>query len=158
MAKGDLSAALTANKIRNDKIDYLGLDAKKWSDDDIKKRFNAHADGTRYTPGGATILGENGFEAYISSDGHLIPINQPTIGNIGSGGVVFNADQMKNLRSLWDLSNLNFGNSSFMNNIQPQQVSHTQDNRIIINGLTVDSGSTDGQALISALRRYVGNH
>ena len=158
LAKGDLSAALTANKIRNDKIDYLGLDAKKWSDDDIKKRFNAHADGTRYTPGGATILGENGFEAYISSDGHLIPINQPTIGNIGSGGVVFNADQMKNLRSLWDLSNLNFGNSSFMNNIQPQQVSHTQDNRIIINGLTVDSGSTDGQALISALRRYVGNH
>lgn len=158
LAKGDLSAALTANKIRNDKIDYLGLDAKKWSDDDIKKRFNAHADGTRYTPGGATILGENGFEAYISSDGHLIPINQPTIGNIGSGGVVFNADQMKNLRPLWDLSNLNFGNSSFMSNIQPQQVSHTQDNRIIINGLTVDSGSTDGQALISALRRYVGNH
>ena len=158
LAKGDLNAALTANKIRNDKIDYLGLDAEKWSDDDIKKRFNAHASGTRYTPGGLTKLGEEGFEAFISSNGHLIPINQPTIGNIGSGGVVFNADQMKNLRSLWDLSNLNFGNSSFTNNIQPKQVSHTQDNRIIINGLTVDNGSTDGQALISALRRYVGNH
>jgi hypothetical protein len=65
-----------------------------------------HADGTRYTPGGATLLGEDGFEAFISKNGRLIPIAQPTIGNIDSGGVVFNTEQMSNLRSLWDLSSL----------------------------------------------------
>ena len=65
-----------------------------------------HADGTRYTPGGKTLLGEEGFEAFINRNGHLIPIAQPTIGNIDSGGVVFNTEQMNNLRNLWDLSNV----------------------------------------------------
>ena len=120
--------------------------------------INAHAKGTSYTPGGLTALGEEGFEAYISSKGKLIPINQPTIGNLPSGGVVFNRDQMKNLRTLWDMSNFNFkGNSGFIGG-GAQNVDNSQDNRIIINGMTVDSGSADGQALISALRRYVGNH
>lgn len=118
-----------------------------------------HADGTRYTPGGMTLMGEDGFEAYINSNGHLIPINQPTIGNIASGGIVFNTDQMKGLRTLWDMSNLNIGGGhNLLYNTQPQQIDQRQDNRIIINGMTVDSGSSDGQALISALRRYVGNH
>ena len=158
LAKGDVDSALAANKIRNEKIDYLGLDAEKWSDDDIKKRAKAHASGTRYTPGGLTQLGEKGFEAYIGSNGRLIPISQPTIGNIPSGGVVFNADQMKNLRTLWDMSNLNFKGGSLTTGLQQMQTNTSVDNRIIINGMTVDSGSADGQALISALRRYVGNH
>ena len=120
---------------------------------------NKYAGGTNNTKSGTTLMGEDDFEVYIDNNGHLIPIKQPTIfTDIEAGGKVFNTEQMKNLRPLWDLSNLNFGNSSFMSNIQPQQVSHAQDNRIIINGLTVDNGSTDGQALISALRRYVGNH
>lgn len=118
-----------------------------------------YASGTNNTKSGTALMGEDEFEVYIDNNGHLIPIKQPTIfKNIEAGGKVFNTDQMKSLRTLWDMSNLNFGNSSFMSNMQPQQVSHTQDNRIIINGLTVDNGSTDGQALISALRRYVGNH
>ena len=105
------------------------------------------------------LAGEDGEEIFVDNNGHLIPVLQPTIfKDIEAGGKVFNTDQMKSLRTLWDMSNLNFGNSSFISNMQPQQVSHTQDNRIIINGLTVDNGSTDGQALISALRRYVGNH
>ena len=116
-----------------------------------------HADGTRYTPGGLTLMGEDGIEAYISSNGHLIPINQPTIGNIGAGGVVFNQEQMANLRSLWDLSNIAKPYYNFIGERKTQQVV-SNDNRIIINGMTVDSGSSDGQALISALRRYVGNH
>ena len=119
---------------------------------------NAYATGTRYTDGGLASLGEDGFEAFISSNGRLIPINQPTIGNIASGGIVFNTDQMKSLRTLWDMSNLNLGGSGFAGNTQSQQASQVYDNRIIINGMTVDSGSSDGQALISALRRYVGNH
>lgn len=112
LARGDVDAALVANKLRNDKIDYLGLDTEKWSDDDIKKRAKKHATGTKYTPGGLTLMGEEGFEAYIDKSGNLIPINQPTIGNIDSGGVVFNAEQMKNLRNLWDLSNLSRINSN----------------------------------------------
>lgn len=117
-----------------------------------------NADGTRYTSGGMTLMGEEGFEAYISSNGRLVPINQPTIGNIPSGGVVFNTDQMKNLRTLWDMSNLNLNTDRSYINRQPQQVDQSQDHSIHINGMTVDSGSSDGQALISALRRYVGNH
>lgn len=150
------------NAARNAKIAGDGIkDQDIMTDEDAiaEWRANRHADGTRYTPGGLTVMGEEGFEAYVSSKGRLIPISQPTIGNIPSGGVVFNQDQMKNLRTLWDMSNLKIGTGeSYVNVAQPQQVDQSQDNRIIINGMTVDSGSADGQALISALRRYVGNH
>jgi hypothetical protein len=71
---------------------------------------------------------------------------------------VFNAEQMKNLRTMWDMSNLNLRGGSFATKPQSQQTVQTYDNRVIINGMTVDNGSSDGQALISALRRYVGNH
>ena len=126
---------------------------------DIWKKAKGHAGGTRYTPGGLTKMGEDGDEFYIPANGRLIPISQPTIGNIPSGGVVFNSEQMKNLRTMWDMSNLRFaGSSNFAGSAKPQQIDQSQDNRIIINGMTVDSGSADGQALISALRRYVGNH
>ena len=117
-----------------------------------------YATGSKYTKDGLSLLGEEGFEAYISSNGRLIPINQPMIGDIPSGGVVFNTEQMKNLRTMWDMSNLKFNGGTFVGGAQPQQIDQSQDNRIIINGMTVDSGSADGQALISALRRYVGNH
>lgn len=118
-----------------------------------------YAMGTKYTKGGSALMGEEGEEFYVSANGRLIPITQPTIGNIPGGGVVFNREQMKNLRTMWDMSNLNFkGGSDIVSAAQPQQIDQSQDNRIIINGMTVDSGSADGQALISALRRYVGNH
>lgn len=120
---------------------------------------HAYASGSKNTQSGLALMGENGFEAYINSNGRLIPINQPTIGNISNGGVVFNTDQMKNLRTLWDMSSLNLGGrSNLIGNSQPQQIDQSQDNRIIINGMTVDSGSADGQSLIDALKRYVGNH
>lgn len=117
-----------------------------------------YATGSKYTKDGLSLLGEEGFEAYITSNGRLIPINQPMVGDIPSGGVVFNTEQMKNLRTMWDMSNLKFKGGTFVGDVQPQQIDQRQDNRIIINGMTVDSGSADGQALISALRRYVGNH
>ena len=123
------------------------------------KKARGYATGTRYTAGGLTRLGEVEEEVYITSTGRLIPITSPTIGNVPSGGIVFNTEQMKNLRTMWDMSNFNWNNtSSHIGNAQPQQIDQSQDNRIIINGMTVDSGSADGQALISALRRYVGNH
>jgi hypothetical protein len=117
-----------------------------------------YANGTGYTQSGRALMGENGDELFIDSNGHLIPINQPTIADISSGGIVFNPDQMKNLRALWDMSNFNLsGNSSYINT-QPQQTNQTYDNRIIINGLTVDGGTPDGQAFINMVRRFVGNH
>ena len=152
------------NAARNAKIAAEGLESdeiKPMTDEEaieLWKKAKGHATGTRYTPGGLTKLGEKEFEAYITANGRLIPISQPTIGNIPSGGIVFNTDQMKNLRTLWDISNLSLGGNSFVPNVQSQQTSQTYDNRIIINGMTVDSGSADGQALINALRRYVGNH
>ena len=160
LAKGDVDTAIKANELRNEKIDYLGSSEAKWSESDIRKMAKEqHASGTRYTPGGMTLLGEDGFEAFISSNGRLVPISQPSIGNISGGGVVFNTDQMKNLRTLWDMSNLKFNaDKSYINMAQPQQIDQSQNNSITINGMTVDSGSSDGQALLSALRRYVGNH
>lgn len=118
-----------------------------------------HADGTRYTPGGMTLMGEDGFEAYINSNGHLIPINQPTIGNIASGGVVFNTDQMKSLRTLWDLSNLNMipDYGDLIANNKTQNMVTNNDYSVTIKDLVIDN-SADGQQLISALRRYIGNH
>ena len=143
-------------KIAGDKMTYPLM-----SDDEAINiwKANGHANGTRYTPGGLTLMGEEGFEAFISANGRLIPITQPTLGNIASGGAVFNTEQMKNLRTLWDMSNLNLNaDRSYISMAQPQQIDQSQNNSITINGMTVDSGSADGQALISALRRYVGNH
>lgn len=118
-----------------------------------------YASGSKNTQGGIALMGEEESETFITSKGRLIPITQPTVGNISSGGVVFNTDQMKNLRTLWDMSNLNLNpDRNYLSGLQPQQIDQRQDNRIIINGMTVDSGSADGQALIGALRRYVGNH
>ena len=47
--KGDLDTAINANKLRNEKIDYLGLDTYKYSDGDIQTIF------------------ENGFMGLVSS-------------------------------------------------------------------------------------------
>ena len=125
---------------------------------DSNYSLDSQQDNNSKSTGGLTLMGEFDDELYISSHGRLIPITQPTIGNIPSGGAVFNKEQMKNIRTLWDMSNLNLNGIDFMGGVQHQQTSHTYDNRIIINGMTVDNGSADGQALISALQRYVGNH
>ena len=152
---------ISLNASRNAKITGDGRSEATMTDAEAVaewKKARGHASGTRFTPGGLTKMGEDGEELFISANGRLIPIAQPTIGNIASGGVVFNAEQMKNLRTMWYMSNFNFGGNNLAGIAQPQQIDQSQDNRIIINGMTVDSGSADGQALISALRRYVGNH
>lgn len=114
-----------------------------------------HADGTRYTPGGLTALGEEGFEAYITNNGRLIPISQPTIGNIGAGGIVFNREQMAGLRTLWDWSNIGKISSSVPSSSANSQ-STVIDNSIHINGLTV--GEQGNEDWINGLRRYVATH
>ncbi len=154
-----LAEALAYNKQRNAKIAGEGRSEGMLSDLELRRLFyNHHASGTRYTPGGLTSLGEYKDELFINNNGHLIPINQPTFGNIGAGGVVFNQEQMANLRSLWDLSNLSRLPQYDMSQSNKSRVETNYDNRIIINGMTVDTGSSDGQALVSALKRYIGNH
>ena len=113
------------------------------------------ANGTRYTSGGMTLMGEEGFEAFVSNTGRLIPISQPTIGNIGAGGVVFNREQMANLRSLWDLSNLG-KISPYVSSSNAGKQSTVIDNSIHINGLTV--GEQGNEDWINGLRRYVATH
>lgn len=96
------------------------------------------ATGTKYTQSGLTLMGEEGEEFYIQSGGRFVPITQPTIGNIGAGGIVFNTEQMSNLRNLWDLSNLSRINTSgaIVNRTAPSGNNGTQNNfagDIIIN-------------------------
>lgn len=83
--------------------DYVitGGSAGKYSS---KKVENKYASGTDYTKSGLTLMGENGEELFIEGKGHLIPINEPIIGNIDSGGIVFNQSQMNFARSLQKMS------------------------------------------------------
>lgn len=113
------------------------------------------ADGTRSTHGGLTLMGEEGFEAFITNNGRLIPIAQPTIGNVGAGGIVFNREQMSNLRNLWDLSNLG-KISPYVSPSNASKQSTVIDNSIHINGLTV--GEQGNEDWINGLRRYVATH
>lgn len=117
--------------------------------------FYKYAKGTRYTAGGLSLMGEDGEEFYIPSNGRLIPINQPTIGNIGAGGIVFNREQMANLRNLWDLSNLG-KISPYVSSSNTSKQSTVIDNSIHINGLTV--GEQGNEDWINGLRRYVATH
>ena len=78
-----------------------------------------YATGSKYTLAGKALMGEDGEEIFITKNGRLIPINQPTIGNIGAGGIVFNREQMTNLRSIWDMSNI----GKFANDLSGYKVS-----------------------------------
>ena len=114
-----------------------------------------NADGSRYTSGGLNLIGEEGFEAFITNNGLLVPITQPTLGNIGAGGVIFNQEQMANLRNLWDWSNIGKISSSVPSLNTNKQ--HTViDNSIHINGLTV--GEQGNEDWINGFRRYVATH
>ena len=131
----------------------LGLDEDDYNSGTGK--WNYHAAGTRYTPGGLTALGEDGFEAYITNNGRLIPINQPTIGNIGAGGIVFNREQMAGLRTLWDWSNIG-KISPVVSSSNANSQNTVIDNSIHINGLTIsEQGNEDW---INGLKRYVATH
>lgn len=90
-----------------------GGTAGNYKAEKIKAKY---ASGTKSTTSGNVLMGEDGFEAFISKNGHLIPINQPTIANVDSGGIVFNTEQMSNLRNLFDLSNIDSMPQSILSN------------------------------------------
>ena len=117
-----------------------------------------YASGTKYTKSGNLLMGEDGAEMFIKNSGHLIPINQPTIGNFGAGGIVFNQNQMGNLRDWWDLSNIN--PNVYTHIIQhpvAQPSGDTNCNNIIVNGMNI-AKDFEGQQLIDAIQRYVATH
>lgn len=133
------------NQRRNAKILGEGLDYKPF------------ATGTKYTPAGNLLLGEEEPETFINNNGHLIPINQPTLGNFGAGGIVFNQDQMANLRSLWDLSNIGIAShNNLIGANRTQNIDNRVDNsyHVYIQNLEVDNGVID----INALKRYIPIH
>lgn len=73
--RGDLNAALAANKIRDDKIDYLGLDVDKLTEEDIKKKINQrNASGTKSAKMGLSKVNEEGLELIHTNFGDLIPL------------------------------------------------------------------------------------
>lgn len=115
------------------------------------------ASGTRNTPSGLTLMGEDGQEVYITANGRLIPINQPTIGNIPGGGIVFNSSQMKNLRDMWDMANTWTPSSKdLLNRNISSSSGDTNCNNIYINGVKIDDNS--GIINVDALKRYIANH
>lgn len=133
------------NEKRNAKIAGEGLS------------YNKYASGTRKAAPGKALLGEEEPEILLSKLG-LTPITQPTFKTMDGGEVVFNSEQLANLRTLWDIGNGFKPNFDYINKTVPQTIDNSNCNNVIINGLTVDSGSTDGKALINALRRYTANH
>lgn len=116
-----LDEALNYNNYRNSKIrDIKGGEdyenEKQWDSNYVKDRWLAnrkkYAKGTRKTHTETALMGEKEFELFINSHGNFIPITQPTIGNIKSGGLVFNEEQLNNARKIWDLVNIGGINGS----------------------------------------------
>lgn len=115
-----------------------------------------HAKGTGYTQSGSMLVGEEEPEIYIDSNGHFIPINQPTIfTDVEAGGKVFNSIQMQNLESLWNLSNMN-PSHSLPSMIERTQTVTTIDNSIHINGMTISEQSNEDW--IAGLKRHIAIH
>lgn len=150
------------NHLRNQKIKNEGLSdsmlydeqAKRlWreAEDDRKKRAG-YAKGTSNARKGVAQIGELEPETLITSKGKYIPIEQPTLANLLGGEVVFNSEQMNNLRTLYDLSKVFTPN---LKSVPMSNISHNQstqiDNSVTINGLTVEKES-NGE-LLNQLRR-----
>ena len=90
---------------------------------------NAYANGTNHTNPGTALMGEEDFEVYIDKNGHLIPVEQPTIfKDIEAGGKVFNAMQMRNLDALWNLSNIGFNPNNIPSMVDRVQAVSSNDN------------------------------
>ena len=145
--------------VHTDGGDYkiTGGSSGNYSSIKVKDKY---ASGTNNTKSGTALMGEDEFEVYIDNNGHLIPIKQPTIfTDIEAGGKVFNTEQMKNLSTLWNMSNIKIPDySSLVNRYDSHNMTTNNDYSVTIKDLVVDNGSSDGQALVSALRRYIGNH
>jgi hypothetical protein len=93
----------------------FGSGSTGYTEDELYGDWYAFASGSGYTSSGKALMGEVEPEMFINSNGHLIPINQPTLGNISAGGIVFNQAQMSNLRDWWDLSNVGVASKGFIN-------------------------------------------
>lgn len=164
MTKSDttLSEALALNTQRDAKIDGDGRSEGKMTNTDVIKLWkesHGYAGGTDNTSDGWITLGELEKEWLIKSNGQFVPIQEPTLANVGSGGIVFNQNQMDNVRKLWNLSNLdNFALNNLSSKSGTQSIDNSNSNNVIIEKLTIDGNSTDGKTILTTLRRVAANH
>ncbi|MDY3929433.1 MAG: hypothetical protein SOZ34_08750, partial [Clostridia bacterium] len=153
-----LAEAITYNTSRNVKIKESGSSGIQLTDKDVEdlwkrkhKKYDIipYASGTNNAKRGKSVLGEDDFKVLIDSSKHLIPITQPTFANLNGGEIVFNKEQMENLRNLWDISQFKNVTAGLSPNLsilpKSQQSIITTDNSVTINGMTVDGGSKNGQ-------------
>ena len=152
---GNLKEAILSDeeaiaKWREQVIAKMHTNSKDWhsADDETKKALAAQNQ----------IWGEAIGSTYDkvtgswSHDGIFVPISPSSIFNSD----MFGGDRLKNIGTLWN-TGFNIGTGA-LSAVQPQQVDQSQDNRIIINGMTVDTGTMAGKDLYDALLRFVGNH
>ena len=145
---------ITQKKIVANTIVSVTDDKSSGTDD---TSINHYATGTDYTQAGDAWMGEKAWELFLSKHGEFTPITRPTFTNIPSGGVVFNQEQMSNVRKLWDLSNQNITSyTKYMTKQQPQTIDKRIDQSIKINGMNVDT--TNGKEFVEAVRRFVSIH
>lgn len=161
-SRGDVDTALRENRHRNDKIDYIGGDqSSKLTDMGVKNlvanKMKAYGIGTGNALPGMSLLSEKQPETLITKYGELIPVMQPSLMNMRGGEMVFNPEQMSNVRKLWDLANGNILQySKYMRKSQPQSIDKSVDNSVNINGMKVDTNNS--REFVEALRRFVNIH
>ena len=124
--------------------------AEDW---DKWKKANGYASGTNYATPGLHAIGEEEDEVIITPYGNLIPINQPIIGNLHAGSLVFNRDQIDFARKFWDIANLGKMYPNLINNDKHKNVVNNYNNskHIYLEGVEIDNGIID----IDALQRYI---
>lgn len=111
--------------------------------------LNKYASGTKSAAPGLAWIGEgkDGSE-FLAKNGHLIPINQPTLANLNGGEMVFNHAQMQNL---WKWSDFNPSRLLVKN---PQgNIDNSNCNNINIGDLRLDATSGVGKELADVLYR-----
>lgn len=166
IVKGDVDRALALNRRRNKRADLLGLNTHRYSDGEIefmyeavpKKKVDAHANGTNNAKSGLSLVGESEPEVLVTKRGNLIPVSNPTLLKMQGGEMVFNSSQLKGARELWNIANSFGGDFGVGFKTNAQTIDNSNCNNVYINGMRVDNGSQNGRELISALRRYTGNH
>lgn len=109
--------------------------------------LNKYASGTKSALRGLAEIGEEGSE-FLAKNGHLIPINQPTLANLSGGEMVFNHSQMDNL---WKISA--FDPSKLLIRNPQGNIDNSNCNNINIGDLRLDATSGIGKELADVLYR-----
>ena len=180
-----LEEALQANAVRNAKIDGEGLQYFKISDDEIKK---AWANGKPTWYNGIWYQKNTDYMDMIERAETLedaYAYNLKRNAKIAGEGMSFSKLSDEEVKLIWEeaqkfydyekyvqiklepytLADIPFDMNNLISNtmtvpdiVQNQNINQTNDNRIIINGITIDSEANDMQGFVNMVRRHVDNH